>query len=114
MKHIKKQILSNGTERPLANNLEHILRLSQKSLKRELAEELKRLGYKDIKAPNGFVYVPGEMPVLLVAHLDTVHKRFVRTICYSRDGNVMMSPEGIGGDDRAGVYLILQIIQNHP
>lgn len=114
MKHIKKQILSNVTERPLANNLERVLRLSQKSLKRELAEELKRLGYKNIKAPNGFVYAPGEIPVLLVAHLDTVHKRFVRTICYSRDGKVLMSPEGIGGDDRAGVYMILQIIQNHP
>ncbi|SHO54130.1 M28 family peptidase [Anaerocolumna xylanovorans] len=113
MKHIKKQILSNVTERPLANNLERILRMSQKSLKRELAEELKRLGYRDIKAPNGFVYAQGEVPVLLVAHLDTVHKKFVKTICYSRDGNVMMSPEGIGGDDRAGVYMILQIIQNH-
>lgn len=113
MKNIKKQILSNMTKRPLANNFERILRMSQKSLKRGLVEELKRLGYKDIEAPNGFVYAQGKIPVLLVAHLDTVHKKLVRTICYSRDGKIMMSPEGIGGDDRAGVYMILQIIQKH-
>ena len=33
------------------------------------------------------------------------------TICYSADGTVMMSPQGIGGDDRAGVYMILRLIQ---
>ena len=51
MKHIKKQILSNVTERSIANNLEHILRLSQKSLKRELAEELKSLAIRILKLP---------------------------------------------------------------
>lgn len=76
-------------------------------------EELAALGYEDIKNLQGFVYAAGNLPVLLVAHLDTVHQHQVETICYSRDGRIMMSPEGIGGDDRAGVYMILRIIRAH-
>ncbi len=114
MNNINNEVLSNVTEKVLSADFERILRMSQKSLKRALIEELTRMDYKEIKAPKGFVYAAGEIPVLLVAHLDTIHEHLVKTICYSRDGKVMMSPEGIGGDDRAGVYMILQIIQKHP
>jgi hypothetical protein len=61
---------------------------------------------------KGYVYAPGEVPVLLVAHLDTVHKTRVTEIFYSGDGNRLMSPQGIGGDDRAGVHIIFQVLQN--
>src|SRR5699024_8016538 len=54
----------------------------------------------------------GEVPVLLVAHLDTVHTMKPDIICFSEDGRFVMSPQGIGGDDRCGVYMILQIIQD--
>lgn len=91
---------------------ENILRLSQKALKKATAEELRKLGY-DVNVCKGFVYAKGDIPVLLVAHLDTVHREEVRHICYSRDGKLMMSPEGIGGDDRAGVYMALEIVKNH-
>lgn len=93
--------------------LTRILKKSQKSLKQALSEELERLGYTDVTALEGFLYAPGELPVLLVAHLDTVHHERVKTICCSTDGRVLMSPEGIGGDDRAGVYMILNIIRSH-
>lgn len=92
--------------------LVRILKKSQKALKLALAEELERLGYTDVRALNGFLYAPGELPVLLVAHLDTVHHERVKTICRSADGRVLMSPEGIGGDDRAGVYMILNIVRS--
>jgi len=91
---------------------EGILRLSQKALKKAAADELRKLGY-GVDVRKGFVYAKGEVPVLLVAHLDTVHRQEVRHICYSRDGKLMMSPEGIGGDDRAGVYMALEIVKNH-
>lgn len=90
----------------------HILKKSQKALKQALAAELERLGYTDVRAPDGFLYAAGELPVLLVAHLDTVHRERVNTICRSNDGRVLMSPEGIGGDDRAGVYMILSIVRS--
>lgn len=56
---------------------------------------------------GAFVLVQGVAPVMLVAHLDTVHKESVKTICASADGNVLMSPQGIGGDDRCGVYALV-------
>jgi len=54
-----------------------------------------------------YLLVPGEAPVLLVAHLDTVHKDQVRQICKTSNGNILMSPQGIGGDDRCGVYALV-------
>ena len=91
--------------------MEKIFRQTQKNLKRSLFGVLKKRGYNPI-AQEGFIFAQGKHPVLLVAHLDTVHKTPVEHICYSRDGNIMMSPQGIGGDDRCGVYMILEIIKN--
>ena len=91
---------------------EDIARKPQQALKKILISELTRMGYRT-RTKKGFLYAEGSLPVMLVAHLDTVHKKPVKTICYSADGNIVMSPEGIGGDDRAGVYMILQIIRRH-
>ncbi len=57
---------------------------------------------KAIYSKDKFILVKGVAPILLVAHLDTVHKNLVRNICTSADGNILMSPQGIGGDDRCG------------
>lgn len=86
-----------------------ILRMRQKELKHYLAGYLKRVDYNVVNR-KGFLYAEGEVPVLLVAHLDTVHNEKPEIICRSADGRYMMSPQGIGGDDRCGVYMILQII----
>ncbi len=91
-------------------DFEQVFRLRQADLKKALKEELTELGYEPV-VKKGFLYAPGEIPVLLVAHLDTVHINPVEIICYSKDGRYVMSPEGIGGDDRAGVWMILQILQ---
>lgn len=56
---------------------------------------------------GSYILVPGEAPVMLVAHLDTVHTQPVRQICKTANGNVLMSPQGIGGDDRCGVYALV-------
>lgn len=93
-------------------NLRTILRHTQSTLKAALHRELRTLGYSVIDRP-GFLYAEGSIPVLLVAHLDTVHRNPPTTICTSQDGTVLMSPEGIGGDDRAGVYIITQLLQSY-
>lgn len=90
--------------------LESIVRMTQQDLKKSLASELTARGYHPV-SKKGYLYADGEIPVLLVAHLDTVHRQPVENICCSRDGRFMMSPEGIGGDDRCGVYMILEIIR---
>ena len=90
---------------------EQIFQLSQERLKQALEAELITSEYT-VQKQKGFLYAEGSTPVLLVAHLDTVHRTQPETICYSADGTVMMSPQGIGGDDRAGVYMILRLIQS--
>jgi hypothetical protein len=47
-----------------------------------------------------------------VAHADTVFKKPPQRIFYDKQKNVMWSPEGLGADDRAGVFAIIQIIKS--
>lgn len=60
---------------------------------------------------DNFILVKGAAPILLVAHLDTVHEKPVKDICSTNDGNILMSPQGIGGDDRCGVYALNKIYE---
>lgn len=94
-------------------SLDQILCLTQDELKQALVNELRELGYGPVNK-KGYLYAAGTLPVLLVAHLDTVHKEPVRVICRSDDGNILMSPQGIGGDDRAGVYMALRLLNQAP
>lgn len=55
----------------------------------------------------------GEIPILLVAHLDTVHKEIPKQIFFDKSAKVMWSPQGIGGDDRCGVFAILKILEEY-
>lgn len=90
--------------------LKELLQMSQKELKSHLDNVLQESGYHTVNR-KGFLYAAGDVPVLLVAHLDTVHSEKPETICFSDDGRFVMSPQGIGGDDRCGVFMILQIIR---
>lgn len=89
---------------------EEILRMKQGTLKKHLAVKLEAEGYEPV-SEDGFLYAEGTHPVLLVAHMDTVHKECVQKIKYK--GSIMSSPQGIGGDDRCGIYAILQIIKDY-
>lgn len=91
-------------------SLQDIVKLREQELKEVLFVELTKQGYSPV-SQSGFLYAEGDVPVLLVAHLDTVHKQPVVHIFYSEDRQLMMSPEGIGGDDRCGVYMIMEIIK---
>lgn len=95
---------------------EKIFTLSATHLKRTLRNELVDFGYSKEKVhhKSKFLYAEGDAPYMLVAHLDTVHKKLPSIICYSKDGNYMMSPQGIGGDDRCGVYIILTLLNKLP
>lgn len=87
------------------NRLEDCLYPTQKELFNIIR---KTYGGKAISRNGGYVLVKGDAPVVLVAHLDTVHKTPVKTICRSEDGDILMSPQGIGGDDRCGVYALMK------
>lgn len=93
-------------------NFETICKMTQKELKVKLAEELTRY-YDNITVADGYIYAEGNLPIMLVAHMDTVHKEPVKQIVHIDEGNIISSPQGIGGDDRCGIYMILDIIKTH-
>lgn len=97
----------------MRREFENICRLTQKQLIIKNLEVLKKEGYKEIIRHDGFIFAKGEIPVLLVAHMDTVHKEIPQIIEYIDKGNILSSPQGIGGDDRCGVYMIHEIIKTH-
>lgn len=91
---------------------EEICKMSQTQLKTYLTKYMKSK-YNDVTSSDGFIYAKGTFPVLLVAHMDTVHKEKVKQIIYSDGGDKISSPQGIGGDDRCGIYMILNIIKDY-
>lgn len=91
---------------------EKICRMSQKELKTYVKKELQKT-YDSIVCQDGFVYAEGNFPVLLVAHLDTVHEESPVLIIYDKEQNIVSSPQGIGGDDRAGVYMVFEVIKRY-
>lgn len=88
-----------------------IFRLSEEKFLKKLPELLEHNGYTQdsITATKHYVYVKGDMPVMLVAHLDTVFKKLPSIILHDKDQNIMTSPQGLGADDRAGVYALLEL-----
>lgn len=94
------------------NRFEKICKMSQKGVKKFVESELKKT-YDKVVVDDGFVYAQGDFPVLLVAHMDTVHKHLPNTIVYSKNKDVISSPNGIGGDDRCGIYMVLEVIKRY-
>ena len=94
--------------------LKTIIKMTQHALKKYCYSNLVvKYGKKSVVNTQDFVYAKGDIPVLLVAHLDTVHRQMPRLIVHDQEQNILWSPEGIGGDDRCGIYAILKIIETH-
>lgn len=88
-----------------------ICQMSQEKLKKFVAKKLEETHNKVI-VEDGFVYAQGTFPVLLVAHLDTVHTQLPQSIIYDKKTDTLSSPQGIGGDDRCGIYMVLETIKD--
>lgn len=89
---------------------EKICRMTQDEVKKYVEEELKKT-HDFVMAEDGFVYAQGNFPVLLVAHMDTVHKEVPSEIIYDANLQAYSSPQGIGGDDRCGIYMVLEVVK---
>jgi hypothetical protein len=98
----------------------NICKMSAKKLKQYLCGVMK-MTYKEENTiiGDGYIYCRGNIPVLLTAHMDTVHKELVKDyyedVQTDENGNTthtISSPQGIGGDDRCGIYAILKIIES--
>ena len=91
---------------------EKIAMLSQESLKTVMKNYLTKSKYKEVVETEDYLYAVGDIPIALVAHLDTVFDKPPVDIFYDTRKNVMWSPQGLGADDRAGVFAIVKILQS--
>lgn len=87
---------------------EDICRMTQPEVKAYMKSYLISQKY-NVVDENGFLYAKGTVPVLLVAHMDTVHKAQCKTI--NNVNGRLTSPQGIGGDDRCGVFIIANLVK---
>ena len=87
---------------------EDICKMTQHEVKKYMKGFLASQKY-NVVDQDGFLYAKGDVPVLLVAHMDTVHTKQCTEI---RNFNGRLSsPQGIGGDDRCGIFIIMNIVK---
>lgn len=94
-----------------------IFKMTETQLLSKLPEYLKDKGYieENITANDDFIYAKGKLPVLMTAHLDTVFTNLPSDETIIEEDGIISSPEtGLGADDRAGVYGILQLLEYKP
>lgn len=113
--------------------LKKIIRMDQLSLYDFLHKELSK-SYTSIDTDGKdkrYLFCVGELPIMLVAHLDTVFEQYTslrkgnsmwdnylkqvevsnKPIYHDKEEEVMWSPKGLGADDRVGVFMILSMIR---
>ena len=89
-----------------------IASMDQNTLLKFMYNFLKKYYPKDsIIVTPYYILCKGNISAMLVAHLDTVFKTPPTNIYYDSEQRVMWSPQGLGADDRAGVFSIIKIIQ---
>lgn len=91
--------------------IKSICGLSQKGLRKTLLSYI-RTKYDKVYHSKDYILAVGDIPVALAAHMDTVFDTPARNIYYDKESGVMWSPEGLGADDRAGIFIILKLINN--
>ncbi len=75
-----------------------------------LPQRFHTLGYSKMIRGSEFVYFPGELPIMLVAHVDTVCPEVPKTPVLNKKTGCLSAEEGLGADDRAGVAAIVEAI----
>lgn len=91
------------------DNFIKICKMSQTTLKNYAYQRLRKT-HQNVYFEDGFVYAEGTFPVLLVAHLDTVHKELPKNFKFT-EPDTLSSAQGIGGDDRCGIYMVFEVIK---
>jgi hypothetical protein len=68
--------------------------------------------YTDLHGNHVIIRGGAELYPTLTAHLDTVHDSDFddkKIVCYDRQQGLLMSPQGIGGDDLCGIWIAYQV-----
>lgn len=110
-----------------------LLKMTQEEIYIFLQQELLKY-YSFLDIDKDYIYAKGTYPIMLVAHMDTVYDNMdeedrvyyesigmnyyelfpdeVKRIFHDREQNVLWSPQGLGADDRAGIFIILKLLSS--
>lgn len=89
---------------------EEFMSMTQEELLEGMSQFLNKK-YDKVCSTKDYVYAVGEIPICLVAHLDTVFPRPSTEVFYDRAKGVITGYMAGGADDRAGVFAIVQILR---
>lgn len=89
---------------------ERLVSLSETEMRKAMTQLLKSK-YNNLIVSKDYIVAIGDIPIALVAHMDTVFKSPVSDLYYDQRKGVLWSPEGLGADDRAGIFAIIKILQ---
>ena len=97
------------------NKLKQLLKTSTPFMFNVIEHTLSYRDYVIVRHDKFLLGVPksNPLPVMLVAHIDTVHKEPPPVVYHDQDHGVLWSPYGLGADDRAGVYALLSLSKQH-
>lgn len=89
-----------------------IVKMDQTQLYITMEMILKR-HYDKVFMGEDYLYAVGQIPVAVVAHMDTVFANPPQdwSIFHDAENGVYWSPYGLGADDRAGVFAIIKLLQ---
>ena len=89
---------------------ERLASLSQAGMHKTMEAYL-RAKYINVTSTEKYIVAIGDIPIALVAHMDTVFKFPIDNMYYDQEKGVLWSPEGLGADDRAGIFAIIQVLK---
>jgi hypothetical protein len=90
-------------------NFEFLVKQTEASLKQCLSYFCHN-HYKNVIETKDYIVGIGDAEIALLAHLDTVHMTPVKSLYHDQEKDVLWSPEGLGADDRAGVYAAMLLV----
>lgn len=117
-------MMTNKIDEKNIRDLISVIRSSEEKLFKSLSKLVRKFYTEDnIVISDKYIYCKGEYNVTLIAHTDTVYDsshisytlkpdRSKMEIFIDREEWVMWSPNGLGADDRVGVFLILKILKS--
>ena len=92
--------------------LEFLMSLNQKTTHLICRSELEKF-YSDIIETDNYIIAMGNIPVVLLAHMDTVRETDGEyMMLYDSELNIATSVYGLGFDDKAGIAAIFKIIED--
>ena len=94
--------------------IKNLTTVNQNQLSKILYRFLKDKGYTNIKKNEFFILAEGDLPICLIAHMDTVFKEPQRmnNFIYDQERHILWGVGGTGFDDRAGIAAIIEVLEH--